>query len=132
MLVSTAGTPATPGTPKNSRRETNEPVRTTFSFRVRHRRNVYRLVLLDEVTGELHTYKTLTTPENPGEAVIEGWDVLLKRADAQGSSVRLCIHGTTLITNTFIQRNGARTALLTTAGFSDIARYPARDALRYL
>ena len=76
-------------------------------------------VLLDEVTGELHTYKTLTTPENPGEAVIEGWDVLLKRADAQGSSVRLCIHGTTLITNTFIQRNGARTALLTTAGFSD-------------
>jgi len=76
-------------------------------------------VLLDEASGELHTYKTLTTPENPAEAVIEGWNELLKRAGAAGSDVKLCIHGTTLITNALIQRNGARTALLTTAGFGD-------------
>ena len=48
-------------------------------------------VLLDEVTGELHTYKTLTTPENPGEAVIEGWDVLLKRAGAPMAQRSGCV-----------------------------------------
>jgi N-methylhydantoinase A len=31
-----------------------------------------------------------------------------------------CIHGTTVATNTVIQRNGARTGLITTAGFRDV------------
>jgi N-methylhydantoinase A len=76
-------------------------------------------VLCNVQTGQLFTYKTLTTPDNPGQAVIEGWKELLERVGAPGNAVELSIHGTTLITNALIERKGARTALLTTSGFGD-------------
>ena len=52
-------------------------------------------VLSNTTTGEIETYKTLTTPSEPARAVIEGWDVLLDRVGAAGSDVTLSIHGTT-------------------------------------
>ncbi|MFV9505679.1 MAG: hydantoinase/oxoprolinase family protein [Oscillochloridaceae bacterium umkhey_bin13] len=76
-------------------------------------------VLCDTSSGALYTYKTLTTPDEPGRAVIEGWQALLAQVGAEGSQVELSIHGTTLITNALIERKGARTALVTTAGFAD-------------
>ncbi|GAB4431471.1 MAG: hydantoinase/oxoprolinase family protein [Chloroflexi bacterium OHK40] len=76
-------------------------------------------VLCDMQTGELHTYKTLTTPDDPARAVIEGWNTLLGAIGAEGAQVELSIHGTTLITNALIERKGARTVLITTAGFGD-------------
>jgi N-methylhydantoinase A/oxoprolinase/acetone carboxylase beta subunit len=77
-------------------------------------------VLWDTQTGALHTYKTLTTPDDPTRAVLEGIGVLLKQVDAQGSDLELAIHGTTLITNALIERKGARTALITTRGHRDV------------
>jgi len=77
-------------------------------------------VLYDLASGALTTYKTLTTPEEPARAVIEGWRALLAAVGGDGADVELVIHGTTLITNALIERKGARTALLTTAGFRDI------------
>ena len=76
-------------------------------------------VLCNMQTGDLHTYKTLTTPDDPARAVIEGWNALLSAVDAEGSQVELSIHGTTLITNALIERRGARVALITTSGFAD-------------
>jgi N-methylhydantoinase A len=77
-------------------------------------------VLYDVGGGSVATYKTLTTPQEPARAVIEGWEALLAAAGIAGTDVHLVIHGTTLITNALIERKGARTALLTTKGFSDI------------
>ncbi|MBC8077678.1 MAG: hydantoinase/oxoprolinase family protein [Chloroflexales bacterium] len=77
-------------------------------------------VLCNVATGQIETYKTLTTPSAPAQAVIEGWNTLLERVGARGSDVALCIHGTTLITNALIERKGSQTALVTTSGFSDI------------
>ena len=77
-------------------------------------------VMIDRGTGEVHSYKTLTTPQRPGEAVMKGWTELLKRVGAKGSDVDAAIHGTTLITNAFIERKGAITALITTRGFIDV------------
>ncbi len=76
-------------------------------------------VLCDVNTGQLETYKTLTTPHAPAQAVIDGWSALLSRVGAGGSQVSNAIHGTTLITNALIERKGARTALVTTSGFAD-------------
>ena len=76
-------------------------------------------VLCDTETGQLETYKTLTTPHAPEQAVIEGWRVLLERVFADGGQVENAIHGTTLITNAMIERKGAPTVLVTTQGFSD-------------
>lgn len=74
--------------------------------------------------GEIHTHKCLSTPQDPGKAVLDGLDELLARlgvkpsaADRQG--VRL-VHGSTVATNAVLERNGARTALLVTEGFRDL------------
>jgi N-methylhydantoinase A len=39
---------------------------------------------------------------------------------AQAADVGVLVHGTTLATNALIERKGARTALITTAGFRDV------------
>jgi N-methylhydantoinase A len=63
--------------------------------------------------------KLLTTHAAPDEAVIAGARNILSDAGIDGSELGLVIHGTTLATNALIERKGARTALITTAGFRD-------------
>ncbi len=77
-------------------------------------------VLVDADSGDIRSYKTLTTPDQPARAVLDGWRQLLTDADVSGSDVATAIHGTTLITNALIERKGAVTMLLTTSGFSDV------------
>ena len=74
---------------------------------------------MDETTGAIRVGKILTTPKDPSQAVEEGVETLLHEAGAATTAVRAVIHGTTLATNALIERKGARTALLTTAGFRD-------------
>src|SRR5512144_991209 len=63
--------------------------------------------------------KLLTTHAAPDEAVIDGTQAILRDAGVEAAALDLVIHGTTLATNALIERKGARTALLTTAGFRD-------------
>jgi N-methylhydantoinase A len=63
--------------------------------------------------------KLLTTHDSPDAAVISGTQAILQEAGVAASSLDLVIHGTTLATNALIERKGARTALITTAGFRD-------------
>lgn len=75
------------------------------------------LVLLDCRTGRQAVAKRPTTYPDPSDAVLTGIDALPGSVDAGG--VQRVIHGTTLVTNTLIERKGARTGLITTAGFRD-------------
>jgi N-methylhydantoinase A/oxoprolinase/acetone carboxylase beta subunit len=75
-------------------------------------------LVLDQPDRTLSS-KLLTTHEAPDEAVIAGTQVILREAGVAASSLDLVIHGTTLATNALIERKGARTALVTTAGFRD-------------
>lgn len=77
-------------------------------------------VLIDTTSGRVETYKTLTTPVEPSRAVREGWRTLLERVGVSGEQVDSAIHATTLITNALIERKGAKAALITTEGFSDV------------
>ena len=63
--------------------------------------------------------KSLTTHQAPDDAVIAGTRAIIAEAGIDGSALQLVVHGTTLATNALIERNGARTALITTAGFRD-------------
>ncbi|WP_428493111.1 hydantoinase/oxoprolinase family protein [Rhodopila sp.] len=63
--------------------------------------------------------KLLTTHDAPDDAVIAGTRDILAEVGIGGSAVDLVVHGTTLATNALIERKGARTALITTAGFRD-------------
>src|SRR5262245_14455600 len=86
-------------------------------------------VLMEVESGRTSTYKTLTTPADPSEAVIEGWRALLAETGADASSVEQSVHGTTLITNALIERAGATTGLITTRGFRDTLEL--RREMRY-
>ncbi|MGH7310656.1 MAG: hydantoinase/oxoprolinase family protein, partial [Candidatus Rokuibacteriota bacterium] len=77
------------------------------------------LVVVDEITGTLSVGKVLTTPKDPAHGVEQGIRGLLQETRLDAGAVRAVIHGTTLATNALIERTGARTALLTTAGFRD-------------
>jgi N-methylhydantoinase A len=77
-------------------------------------------VLLDDASGEMHVYKCLTTPGDPSDAVEEGVRALTKRIPGLAEQLQEVIHGTTLVINAIIERKGAATALLTTAGFRDV------------
>src|SRR6266567_8760431 len=72
-----------------------------------------------DATGAVKVGKLLTTPKDPSQAVEQGVVTLLGDAGGAAAEVRSVIHGTTLATNALIERKGARTGLLTTAGFRD-------------
>jgi len=63
--------------------------------------------------GRLQMLKVFSTPADPSQAIIEA----LGSIEHDGESILL--HGTTVGTNTLLERKGARAALVTTAGFED-------------
>ncbi|MDB5383095.1 MAG: methylhydantoinase [Rhodospirillales bacterium] len=77
------------------------------------------LVLHDSARDLVRTGKLLTTPDDPSRAIIEGIIRLLREADLVTADLHSVIHGTTLVTNTIIERTGATVGLLTTEGFRD-------------
>ncbi|WP_370944321.1 hydantoinase/oxoprolinase family protein [Amycolatopsis sp. cg5] len=77
------------------------------------------LCVLDE-TGIVAVGKVLTTHDEPARAVEAGLAETLAKAGLLASDVEQFVHGTTLVTNALIERKGSRTALLATAGFSDV------------
>ena len=72
-----------------------------------------------DVGGKLFTNKVLTTPQAPEEGVMVGVRAVLPEAGITAADLDFIVHGTTLATNTIIERKGARTALITTDGFRD-------------
>lgn len=78
------------------------------------------VVAVDRDTGVvLIARKVLSTPEDPSEAFLAALASLRDLLSAGGAKPVVC-HGTTVATNTLIEKRGARTALLTTAGFRDV------------
>jgi N-methylhydantoinase A len=63
--------------------------------------------------GRVRMLKVFSTPGDPSQAIIEA----LGKVGLSGSVILL--HGTTVGTNTLLQRKGAQVALVTTAGFED-------------
>ena len=73
----------------------------------------------DPSTGRIAIGKAPTTPDDPGAAILEGGAEVLERLGASFADLDCLIHATTLVANALIQREGARVALITTAGFED-------------
>src|SRR5438477_5847911 len=63
--------------------------------------------------GRLRLLKVFSTPGDPSQAIVNA----LKKIGRTGDWVLL--HGTTVGTNTLLERKGARVAFVTTAGFED-------------
>ena len=63
--------------------------------------------------GAIELHKRPSTPDDPSRAVLAGIDAL-------GVAPDLVVHGSTVATNTVIQRRGAPTALIATEGMRDL------------
>jgi N-methylhydantoinase A len=70
--------------------------------------------------GTLHESKVSTTPDDPSRAVVAGLSALLAELGVVPVAVVEILHGTTVGSNTLVQRSGARTGLITTRGFRDV------------
>ena len=73
-----------------------------------------------EHAGKRHSAKVLNTPRAPEAGMLDGMARVLAAAALRPADVGVLVHGTTLATNALIERKGAKTALLTTAGFRDV------------
>ena len=78
------------------------------------------LFLLDELTGAVARHKLLSTPGEPHLAPLAGIREILAQAGATGPEVAFVGLGTTVMTNALLERKGAATGLITTAGFRDL------------
>ena len=76
-------------------------------------------VVLERSDGRFVSTKVLTT-SRPEEGVLAAVTELAAGNDVDLAEVTQIIHGTTLATNALIQRTGASTALVATAGFRDV------------
>jgi N-methylhydantoinase A/oxoprolinase/acetone carboxylase beta subunit/N-methylhydantoinase B/oxoprolinase/acetone carboxylase alpha subunit len=65
--------------------------------------------------GAMHTAKTLTTPHDQSEGILNG----VAKLGADLADTELFLHGSTIAINTVLERTGAVTALITTEGFRD-------------
>jgi N-methylhydantoinase A len=96
------------------------PVRARYSLGVDIGGTFTDFALLNAATGELHAAKVLTNYRDLARGVLDGVIELEKLAPGCRQAIERVIHGTTLATNALIQRRGAKTALLVTAGFRDL------------
>ncbi len=88
-------------------------------------------VVYDPSTQQIQTFKLLSTPRDPAEAVLRGLELIREKSDqssvnsdplliTDNCSLITVIHGSTVATNALLERKGARTALVTTRGFRDV------------
>jgi N-methylhydantoinase A len=82
-------------------------------------------VLLDG--GEVHTAKVPTTPGEESAGVMSAVEAVLERAGVEAAAVESFAHGMTIGTNALLEERGARTALVATAGFSDLLEIGRQD-----
>src|SRR6202795_5041893 len=77
------------------------------------------LVIHDPRDGRAVIWKESTTPDDPSRGTLLGTRKVLEKAGAKPGQIGRVVHATTLFTNALIERKGAKTGLLTTAGFRD-------------
>ena len=72
-------------------------------------------------SGRIQVRKELSTPHDPSGAILLG----LERMEVDREAA--IVHGSTVATNALLERRGARTALVTTAGFGDVLAIGRQD-----
>ncbi len=78
------------------------------------------LLLINEETGETHRAKTLSTPQDPSVAVLEGIERVCERAGVASQDISHLMHGTTVATNAVLEGKGARVGLAVTEGYRQV------------
>ncbi len=77
-------------------------------------------VILISSSGKVWPVKVLSTPDDYSRAVLDGLERIVRERGIGPGEIAEIVHGTTIATNAILEQRGARTALITTAGFRDV------------
>jgi N-methylhydantoinase A/oxoprolinase/acetone carboxylase beta subunit/N-methylhydantoinase B/oxoprolinase/acetone carboxylase alpha subunit len=77
-------------------------------------------VCLTDAAGRISVFKLPSTPADPSESIAAGAREILSATGHAAGSVGYLGHGTTVATNALLERRGAPTGVITTAGFRDL------------
>lgn len=77
------------------------------------------LLLINEDTGDTHTAKVPSTPEDSSIGVLNGIARICDESGVNPADVSRVMHGTTVATNAVLTGRGAKVGLVTTAGYED-------------
>lgn len=75
---------------------------------------------INEETGELMVFKLPSSLQDQSISVMDGIKAISEEQGFPLATVDRFIHGTTVATNAILEARGAKTALITTAGFKDL------------
>lgn len=78
------------------------------------------LLLINEQTGDTHTAKVPSTPEDSSIGVLNGIARICEESGVEPSEVELVMHGTTVATNAVLTGKGATVGLVTTKGYKNV------------
>ncbi|WP_187369146.1 hydantoinase/oxoprolinase family protein [Baekduia soli] len=78
------------------------------------------LILYDEAGERITVHKLASTPADPSVAILQGVQEVCALAGTEPSELSALLHGTTVGTNTILERRGAKVGMITTEGFRDI------------
>ena len=81
------------------------------------------IFILDTVQGTATTVKTPTTIDDQSRGLVDGVSMALP----DFGDILNVSHGTTTGTNALLERKGAKTGIITTAGFRDVLEMRRRD-----
>ena len=76
-------------------------------------------LLMDEESGQTHTAKVPSTPEDSSIGVLNGVARICDESGIDPTEIKLVMHGTTVATNAVLTGRGAVVGLVTTAGYED-------------
>ena len=79
--------------------------------------------VIDQVTGAINVSKVPSTRGDQSVGFIAG----IEQGARNFSEISTVIHGTTVGTNALLERKGAKTGIITTAGFRDVLEMRRRD-----
>lgn len=77
-------------------------------------------LVLSRDDGVVFSAKVSSTPAAPEQAVLTGMRQLFEESGTRPGQLAEVVHGTTVGSNTLLQKAGARTGLITTRGFRDV------------
>ncbi len=78
------------------------------------------LMVLDADTGDIHAFKTPTTPADPSEGLLAGIAEAAEHLGFELAAVGFILHGTTIATNAVLERKLPTGALIANKGFTDV------------
>ncbi|WP_158769745.1 hydantoinase/oxoprolinase family protein [Paraglaciecola sp. L1A13] len=78
------------------------------------------LLLINEITGETHTAKVPSTPEDSSVGVLNGIARICQESGVDVSKIGRVMHGTTVATNAVLTGKGAKVGLVTTKGYKQV------------